>query len=66
MRAPRPLALVRGVANVKAIRRKFYSRNTLMPAIRDNFLPRNKPTIVILLLSEVKIFADWPFLDFRG
>ena len=25
--------------------RKFYSRNTQMPAIRENFLPRNKPAI---------------------
>ena len=48
MHAPRPLALVPdsgGVADIKTIRENFYSRNTLMPAIRENFLLRNKPAI---------------------
>ena len=39
MRAPRPLALIRGVANVKGNPRKFYTPNTLMPAIRKHFSP---------------------------
>ena len=43
MRAPRPLALIRGVANVKASTEILFA--TLMPAIRENFLPRNKHAI---------------------